>query len=101
MSKNTKPGTKSKGQEKIEQSAYINQIIAPKQAPKEDAHLEAKIEQVKVVTNWPDDDIKRVLEECNYDTQKAISNILDGKTTFFQSVTFIKELLAIPQKIGG
>jgi len=76
MSKNTK-ATKSKAQDKIDQSTYINQIISAKPS-KEDANIEAKIDAVHSVTNWPREDIKRVLEDCNFDTQKATSNILDG-----------------------
>jgi hypothetical protein len=53
--------------------------ITAKSTTSKDAQLDSKIEIVKSVTNWPSEDIKRVLEETNGDAQLAIQNILDGK----------------------
>jgi hypothetical protein len=40
--------------------------------------LKHKIETVKAVTGWPDEDIVRVLEKTNMDPEQAMNNILDG-----------------------
>jgi len=49
-----------------------------KQGVNQDKELETKVAMVKGVTDWPEEDIKRVLEENNFDPQRAIEAILEG-----------------------
>lgn len=37
-----------------------------------------KVKEVRNITGWPDDDIKRVLEKYNYDTEISIDAIVEG-----------------------
>lgn len=82
MSGNERKTKPNKGkQDQVETSAYINQIINQTTKSKEplDATEKEKVQTVKAVTNWPDEDILLVLEKCNNDTQLAINQIVDGK----------------------
>ena len=62
---------------------------------------DAKIKEVKDITGWPEDDIKRVLEKHNNDTQITIESIIDG-IVFYCYTPFIPSILFFfPLQICG
>jgi len=81
--------TDTKGQRgkdiKTEQSQRVQQILASsKTKEKRPKNLEQKIKLVKtsVAEGYADEDLERLLKECNYDEHMVINNILDGQFYF-------------------
>ncbi len=70
----------AKTQQQIESTNYINQVLGGEKKPA-NTDVSGKIALVKsVVRDWHDEDIMRVLQDCNNDPQQAINNIMDGKS---------------------
>jgi len=67
---NIKAGGTNEGNRRISQPKSGKQF--------EGDPLKQKIETVKNVTGWPDEDIIRVLEKYNMDPELTMNNILDG-----------------------
>lgn len=69
----------AKTQQQIESTNYINQVLGGEKKSTSDPEVRKKIELVKgVVREWNDEDILRVLQDCNNDPQQAINNIMDS-----------------------
>lgn len=79
-SNDRKNAGKSSGNAKaqIDNANYINQVIGSNKSKGDTSKWKAQVAVVKGVTQWPDEDIIRVLDEVSGDTQAAINNILDG-----------------------
>lgn len=81
---NERKSRNSKTQQQIESTNYINQVLGGEKKTYSDAEIKKKVELVKGVVKeqgWEDEDIVRVLEQCNLDPTQAINNIVDGKST--------------------